>query len=504
MSILKGAFTVSFITLISRISGYARDVFVSAHLGTGIAADIFVVMLRLPNLFRTLFGEGALNISFIPLYSEFLATKGKSSAQHVAAITQAILSLVLIGFCATLYIMMPEFVSVTTPGFSDDPGVIETITRLTRITISYLAFISLVAFYGGILNSHGKYAAFALAPIIMNICIIIATMCEGYVDMSMLDILAYAIAISGALELLWMVCVAKKYDLAPGFARIEITPEIKEFFSRILPGIVGSGVWQINSWVEMMIISSVPGGMSLLYYADRINQLPLALVGTALGTVMMPLLAKSYAQKDMISIQRHKSMAIELSLLLALPAAAGIFMLAHPIISILFENGAFTAESSVKSAAALSIFAFALPAQIISKIFLSSFYASGDTKTPVKVAAFSIAINISIALLLIDEMKHLGMAWASVCSAWSNIVISYIILHNRRMFTITKPLLWKSFRISICSLLMIWAIIMVKVVDVRPILSLVLCIASGGMIYVVSCLMMGVIGKREMSRYLKH
>lgn len=503
MSILKGAITVGFITLLSRISGYARDVFVSSALGTGISGDIYVIMLRLPNLFRTLFGEGALNVSFTPLYSRILATDGINEAQKTSGIIKTILTLVLLVFCFTLYFFMPEFIKITTPGFSHNPEIFKLIVKVSRITIFYLAFISLVAFYGGILNSHSKYAAFALAPIILNIGIILAILFSPYLTISVIDTVAYAISISGVLELLWMICIAAHYKLNPSFSAVRFTPEIKVFFRKLLPGIVGSGVWQINSWVEMMIISVVPGGMSLLFYADRINQLPLALIGTALGTVMMPTLAKSYGKKDVIAIHQQQNTAIEFSLLLAIPSAAAIFVLALPIISTLFERGAFTSESSIQSAAALSIYAIALPAQIISKIFVSSFYASGDTKTPVKIAALSIAVNLAVAFILIKPLLHLGMACSSVCSAWVNISVSYFILHRRQMINITRPLLWKGMRIAGCSIFMMLIISLCLQVPISPIFSLLLCITLGSLSYIAACFITKVITIEYITKYMK-
>jgi putative peptidoglycan lipid II flippase len=496
MNIFKTILKVGSFTMISRISGYARDMFLSANLGVGLTSDIFLIILRLPNLFRTLFGEGALSVSFIPLYSSTLESKGFKQAQNFAAITQSILSIALLIFCAVLYFFMPQFIDVTVLGFHDKPDVMVEITRLSRITISYLAFISLVTFYGGVLNSHGKYGPFALVQVIMNVGLIIAVLLDGIVDMPLLDILAYAIAICGALELLWMWAIAKIYGFSPGFAMPKLTGEIKDFFKRLLPGIVGSGVWQINSWIEIMIISAVPGGMTLIYYADRVNQLPLAIIGTAMGTTLMPVLAKKYEAKDISAVQSYKCSAIEFAMFMAIPASMILYLLSGPIISFLFEGGKFTADSVLKSGAALSIYAFALPAQITSKVFISSFYASGDTKTPVKISAFCILLNAIVAMFLIDRLQHLGMACASVCSAWSNILISYLVLKKRGAFSISANLIVKLVKILIASSIMIvtvkfsWGLYSVLIWDLMFSLSL------GGAVYIALSFILNVMPRR--------
>lgn len=505
MNILKGVATVGLLTLLSRISGYVRDIFISSQLGTGIAADIFVVILRLPNLFRSLFGEGALNTAFTPIYTEILHNKGLGDARKFAGSTQTILVLILGIFCISLCIMMPEFMDITTPGFSNDPHTMLTITSLSRITISYLFFISLVAFYGGILNSHNKYGAFASAPIILNLSLIIACGAgRRYINLPILEVLAYAVTIAGFLELIWMLLAARFNNLLIGFTKIELSSEIKKFFKRILPVAAGSGVWQINSWVEMIIVSSVPGGMSALYYADRISQLPLALVGTALGTVLMPVLAKSYSDNDLLSINKHKTSAVELSLFLVLPAVAGIFTLAYQIIGCLFQNGAFDAESTIKSAEALVILVLALPAQVLNKIFLSSFYASGDTRTPVKVAVISITINLLVAFLLIHSLKHLGMAVASVCSAWFSVIACYSILYKRSLFRISKEMWRNTLKVMLCSGVMSLSIVFAKsYIPHRSITLLIECIIIGGTTYTASSLIAGTIKLSDIKNLLK-
>lgn len=497
MSILKSVLRVGSFTMISRISGYVRDMFLSSSLGVGLTSDIFLIILRLPNLFRTLFGEGALSVSFIPLYSSTLESKGFKQAQNFAAITHSILTLSLLLFCCALYFFMPQFVDMTVLGFHDKPDVMLDITRLSRITISYLAFISLVTFYGGVLNSHGKYGPFALVQVIMNIGLIIAILLQGVLDMPILDVLAYAIAICGALELLWMWAIAKIYGFSPGFAKPRLTMEIKSFFKRLFPGIVGSGVWQINSWIEIMIISAIPGGMTLIYYADRVNQLPLAIIGTAMGTTLMPVLAKKYEAKDVAAVQSYKTSAIEFAMFMSIPAAMVFYILSVPIISFLFEGGKFTADAVLKSGAALSIYAFALPAQITSKVFISSFYASGDTKTPVKISAFCILLNVIVAVSLIDSLEHLGMAWASVSSAWLNILIGYYILRKRGMFFISVYLTIKVLKILVASAVMIVAIKFSWGMYAGLIWNLMFSISMGGVVYIASAFALKVIPKRE-------
>ncbi|AIF81055.1 virulence factor [endosymbiont of Acanthamoeba sp. UWC8] len=500
---LRSALVVSLTTLISRFFGYIRDVILAAQLGAGIYNDIFIIIFRMPNFFRTIFGEGAFSASFIPLYSGILETEGKLEAQKFASRIQGFLLIALIIFCGLIFIFMPELIKFTAPGLKGIDN-INLAVSLSRVSISYLALISFVAFYGGILNSRGKYFAFAAAPVILNLVLIFFAL-KGNSQVEKLHWLSYGIVVAGVAELIWMIIFLYKEGCLVRFAKLKLTEDIRTMARRIVPGIIGSGVAQINVLVDTVIASFIPSALSYLYYADRINQLPLALIGTTMGIVMLPMLAKAFKRGDIGEGIRLQNQAISFLLFISIPASFALFILAFELVEVLFERDAFTSLATNETAKALMAFSLGLPAYSLVKIFVANYHAGGDTKTPVKIAFICVLSNALFSIILLQYLKHVGIALASSISAWINISLLWLLLKKRGKFKLNSGMSSKIIKYIISAIVMTISIYLLKrfTINFKAYVSLSILITFGGLIYLLSVIITKATSLREIKSYFK-
>ncbi len=504
MALIKHSMTVGGLTLVSRIFGYIRDAFIAFALGAGALNDAFIIAFRIPNLFRTLFGEGAFSAAFVPLYSA-KSNSSPTEAKKFAAQVQIWLLIILSIFCALMMYFMPTIVLITAPGYSDNKEIFDLAVSLGRITFPYIMFMSFLAFYGGMLNSIGKYAAFASAPILLNVVMIISV---AFVNMTetKAHALSWGVFFAGIAELLWILYFAKKHKLlVTKFQKPKLTPEIKTLFKRVGPGILGSGVAQINVFITTILASYIVGGISYLYYADRIYQLPLALIGTAMGTVLLPILAKDFEKGDSKSLIKNQNSAIDFCMLFTIPSMFGILILANDIVELLFQHGEFTSDATIQTTKALVAFSFGLPAYVLIKIFTSSFFAAGDTKTPVVIAAQSLGINIIISIALLSTFQHVSIAIGSVVSAWYTVIRLIQISVKAKRFSLIDRTILNSMKYIISGLLMILAIYGVEFItkEANIIIAMLLDITIGGGAYLLCCYLFGVIDKDRIMNNLK-
>ncbi len=454
MFLVKNVVRVGSITFISRIFGYIRDVVVASLLGTSFINDAFIVAFRLPNLFRTIFGEGAFSSAFVPLFSKLIAVKGDEYARDFAAKVQLVLLACLFIFTVVMIIFMRDVIIFTAPGFINTEEKLEFITTLAQITFPYIFFVSLVAFYGGMLNTKQFYSAFASAPIILNITLILAVLFNRNSTVIAL-VLAYGVLLAGVLELLWMLYFAHKKNLIVGLKWPKEDENIYKLFRTLGPGAIGSGVSQINVWVSTILASFVPGGVSYLYYADRIYQLPLALIGVSIGTVLLPVLSKSFGTRNYQAARYQQNNAMEFCMFLSIPAAFAIFFLSQDLVKVLFERGEFNAESTLQTSLALSVFALGVPAYIINKIFSTTFFANHDTKTPVQIASIALVVNIGVSYIFLDDLQHVAIATGSIASAWINIIMLYYILYRKNWYRISEEIYVRIAKFFACAVFML-------------------------------------------------
>lgn len=442
MSFIKSSATIGGYTLISRILGFARDVTIASGLGASFLSDAFFVAFKLPNFLRRLFAEGAFNVAFVPMFSGMLAVEGEEKAKQFASEAMSFLLLVLFIVTAVFIACMPWLMYILAPGFSADATKFELTVALTRITMPYIIFISLVSLFGGILNSGGKFAAVAATPIILNLCLIIVPFLVEDVTPTGAHALSVAVMVAGVAQWLFLLYFCKRRNILPKLVRPRLTPQVKKLLLLIAPAALGAGVAQINLFIDIIIASQFDSGVSYLYYADRINELPLALIGIAVGTVLLPLLSRQIRQGDMQAAYKSQNNAIAFVLFLSLPAMCAIVVLAEPIIRVMFERGEFTPNDTIATYKALIAFALGLPAFVLIKVLAPGFYANEDTKTPFKIATFCIVVNLVFNLLLMGHFKHVGMAMATSIAGWVNVGLMLMAL-KRRNWLVLEPRLVK-------------------------------------------------------------
>ncbi len=455
MSLIKSTATIGVYTLISRLLGFFRDVTIASSLGASWLSDAFFVAFKIPNFMRRLFAEGAFNSAFVPLYAGTLAEEnGRAKAALFADEAYSFLLAVLLLFSSVFILAMPWLMWILAPGFTDNPQKYTLTVLLTRITMPYIIFISIVSLLGGMLNSVGRFAAVAATPIIMNIClIIIPPMINRFVPTGA-HALAIAVLISGVAQMLWLMVWCKRLNIMPTLRPPRLTAEVKRLLKLIAPAAMGAGVAQINLFVDLIIASQISNGVSYLYYADRISELPLAVIGIAIGTALLPLLSRHIREGKHASAHASQNRAIELALLLALPAAAALMTISIPVIQVLYERGAFTVDDTRKTASALIAFAAGLPAFVLVKVLGPAFYANRDTKTPFQIALICISVNFLLNITLIYPFAHVGMAIATAIAAWLNVALMMRILLKRGMFVWDRLLLARLPRMLVAAGLM--------------------------------------------------
>lgn len=455
MSLLvRASATIGGLTMVSRVLGFIRDMMIASALGAGVLSDAFFVAFKLPNFMRRLFAEGAFNTAFVPLFAGILATEGKSAARVFAEEIYSVMLWILLGVTALFIVAMPWVMYILAPGFESDPYKYGLSVELTRITMPYMIFISLMSLLAGILNSWEKFAAVAATPIVMNLCLIVSQVALIHHTETPAHALAYGVFIAGVAQYLWLVWFCKKADVLPKLQAPRLTENFKKLMRLMAPAALGAGVAQINLMVDMIIASLIPNAVSYLYYADRIAEMPLGVIGIAVATALLPMMSKQIREGKTEAASYSQNRALELSLLLGLPAAAALIALAHPIISVMFERGAFGLNETLATYKALIAYALGLPAFLAVKIFAPGFFANQDTKTPVKIAVVCVLLNFILNLVLMQSMAHVGMALATTIAGWVNAGAMGYILYKRKVFVPDALLVFRLMRITGASLLM--------------------------------------------------
>ncbi len=455
MALLRSVATVGSYTLVSRVLGFFRDILTAAILGAGPVADAFFVAQRLPNLFRSLFAEGAFSTAFVPLASGVLAEGGKPAVREFAEEAFAALFAVLLAFVLIGEIFMPAMMRVIAPGFGADAEKFDLVVTLSHITFPYLLFISLTALQGGLLNAVDRFAAPAATPILLNLFLIAALLLMVRFGWHDGHALAWALSAAGVAQFLWLMMSCARAGVALRLRLPRLTPRVKETLRIMAPGVFGAGVTQFNLVISTALASLLAGGsVSYLYYADRLNQLPLGVVGIAVGTAILPTLSRQVRTGDSAGAAATQNRGVELALLLTLPAAAALVVLAQPILAVLFERGAFGPAEVAATAAALAAYAAGLPAFVLVKVLAPGFYAHGNTVTPVKAALAAVAVNFVLTLVLMQFFAHVGVAIALSAAGWMQALILLVLLARHGYFRLDRRALRHIPRIAAAALAM--------------------------------------------------
>ena len=453
----KSVLTVSFYTLISRILGFIRDIFIASYLGSTFIADAFFVAFRIPNYFRRVFAEGAFSAAFIPVFSGLVnKPKNNKEAQVFVEQTMSLIFIIIILISIIFHFLMPYVIMILAPGFIDNIETYNLAVDFGKIIFPYLLFISLVAQFSSITNTYNRFALGAFSPALLNISFICSLLFFTPYVTTAGHAMSYGVLIGGLAQFILMYYAIYKLQIKPFLVFPKIDNNIRKFFKLFVPGVLGAGAIQLNIITGTIIASFLPtGAISHLYYADRINQLPLAIFGIALGVALLPTLS-NYIKNDVSAdkINNLQNRSIEFSLLISFPCVIGLYILSEPIISILFERGAFTSIDTYYSSKVLSVFVLGLPAYILIKVFNPSFFAREDTKTPFYVTMVCVGLNIIISLLLISKYREIGIAIATSISAWINVLILYFILSKRGHLILDKKLRINFYKIIISSTIM--------------------------------------------------
>jgi putative peptidoglycan lipid II flippase len=507
MNLLKATGTIGGLTMVSRVLGFAREMIFSRVLGAGMAADAFALAFLIPNLFRRLFGEGAFSQGFVPLFSQRLHGEGGiEEAKRFANEVLAVFLPALIVITLLFEIIMPAFVMLIASGWRDEPTKFALATELTRITFPYLIFISLVSLFSGVLNSLTRFTAAAFAPALLNLALIVALLVVPEGGPATARAMAAAVIAGGVLQLALCWAATRRAGIRLRLERPRMTPRVRELLILILPATLGGGLYYISQLFYAYFATSLPQG-SLVYlgFADRLNQLPLAIIGSALGTAILPAISRHVGSGDGGGAARVQSHATELAMLLTLPAAVALAVTSGPIVSALFQGGKFDADDARTTARVLSIIVAGLPAYVMIKVLTPGFYARKDMKTPVLIALVALTIGVAANFLLVPAIGITALATTTALSAWLNALILYAVLARRGHFHFEPWLAARLLRQVVAALAMAAALYAVRELlggwfdgsTGRRLLGVTALIGTGGIVYFTVAWVIGAMNRED-------
>ncbi|WP_315831438.1 murein biosynthesis integral membrane protein MurJ [Bradyrhizobium prioriisuperbiae] len=420
---LRRIFTVGGYTLLSRLTGFARDIMLAAILGAGPMADAFLVALRLPNAFRAIFAEGAFNTAFVPAYAHVHGERGEASAKLFADRIFTLLFISQVVLLIVAWLFMPQAISILAPGFSDDPTQRQLAIELTRITFPYLLLITLVTLYGGMLNVMHRFASAAAAPIFLNLAMM-ATLALAAFFPSAGHAAAWGVLISGFLQYFLLAADTARHGGLPKFAPLKLDDDVRGFFRTIGPATLGSMGTQVAVFADTVIATFLPAGaLAALYYAERLYQLPIGVIGIAIGTVLLPEMSRRLTSSDHAGAMASQRRAFELTLLFSVPFIAAFLTVPDIIMRAMFARGAFTKADAAAAGATLAAYAVGLIPFVLIRSAVSTFYARKDTATPVKASLIGLAVNVLLKIALVGGLAQVGLALATAIGAWVNLLL---------------------------------------------------------------------------------
>jgi putative peptidoglycan lipid II flippase len=417
----RSLFSVGGFTLLSRLTGFARDLALAAVLGAGAVNDAFVVAFRLPNQFRAIFGEGAFNTAYVPSYARVLTSEGDAAAGRFSSQIFTLLLASQFVLLALAYAFTPWFVGLIAPGFEAEPDKFALAVRMTRITFPYLLFITLVTLSSGTLNAHGRFAVAAFAPVLLNLAIV------GFLAVAFLfpnagEAASWGVLASGVAQFVLVAGAARRRGLLERLAWPRLDADVRQFFGALFPAIVGSAGVQIAIFADTIIASLLPTGIvSAIYYAERLYQLPIGVIGVAAGTVLLPEMSRRLARDDGAGAARAQNRTMAITIALSAPFCVAFLMIPDLITRAAFLRGAFSAEAAASSAAVLAAYGLGLMPIVLIRSAVASFQARGDTTTPMLISLGAIAVNVALKFALYRSLGAVGIALATAAGAWINL-----------------------------------------------------------------------------------
>jgi len=504
--VTRAAGVVGIFTFLSRILGLARDILIANFFGSGMSADAFFVAFRIPNLLRRLFAEGSLTVSFIPVFTEYLQNKSKQEAFLLARVVLTFLVCIVTAITILGIIFSPFIVRVIAPGFGGMGEKYALTVLLTRIMFPYIFLVSLLALFMGILNSLKHFSAPAIAPIFLNLSMIVVLIfMVPYMKTPTIG-LALGVIVGGIIQMALQIpfLMNKGLSFVPKWNIRH--PALKKIGMLMLPTIFGSAIYQINQLIGTLLASLLrEGSVSYLYYADRLVQFPLGVFAIAISTAVLPSLSREAAEGDIYRLKQTLSHALRLTMFITIPAMAGLIVLRQPIIALLFQRGAFTSFTTTMTAQALLYYSIGLWAFAGLRVFVSAFYSLQDTKTPVKVAVVAMIANIAFSLALMGPLKHGGLALALSLASTLQLFMLIFLLQKRLggieggvvMRSMVRSFI-SSLIMSICIYFLAFKVLssMLEQKTFNLALGILIIVCAGFVIYVISAY---VLGSKELS-----
>ncbi|MBN8815384.1 MAG: murein biosynthesis integral membrane protein MurJ [Sphingomonas sp.] len=506
MNLTKALGSVGGLTLASRVLALVRDTLQATYVGASFASDAFFVAFRLPNMFRALFAEGAFSAAFIPMFNRKVGEEGELSAGIAfAEAALAVLLPVLAIFTAAMLIAAWPVTAALSGGFTKQHPTHEQFAfavELSRWTIPYLMLISLASLLGGILNSLNKFWVNAAAPILLNIAMVGGLwFFHGADAYQTARVQAISVTVGGAMQLVWLMVACRQAGVSLKLRRPRFTPDMRRLLKLILPAALGAGAVQVNLAISTALAGGLldQGSISYIYYADRLNQLPLGLIGIGLGTILLPTVSRLLSTGKYDEAMDTQNRGIELALFLTLPATVAFMVAAQPIIRGLFEHGAFKAADTVACSWALAAFSVGLPSYVLVKVLTPGFYAREDTKTPVRFALVSVVVNLVGNLILIPTLHQAGAPLATAISSSVNVAMLYWTLRQRGHFMTDARLRRRIPRLLLAAIAMGVALWFLGPLFnpyltgsiVRRGLALMAFVSGGGAVYALACFATG-------------
>jgi putative peptidoglycan lipid II flippase len=514
MNLARALGSVGGLTLASRVLGLVRDSLFARYVGASFASDAFLIAFRLPNLFRALFAEGAFSAAFIPMFNKKVGDEAGNGLPEGIAFAQDVLSVllpILIVMTVILELAAWPVTLALSGGFHNvSDAQFAQAVAFSRFTIPYLMLISIVSLLGGILNSLHKFWVNAAAPILLNVTLIAALLLFHSNDAIVTGRnQAIAVSVSGALQLLWLAwaCRANGVGIRPRLPRM--SPDVKQMLALIWPAAAGAGAVQINLVVSSALAAHFlsHGSVTYIYMADRVNQLPLGLIGIGLGTVLLPMISRQLGSGEDAAAMETQNRGLELALLLTLPATVALVLCGGPIVAALFEHGKFDAADTFNTAQALAAFSIGLPSYILVKVLTPGFYARADTKTPVRFATISMVVNLVLNLALILPLKHMGPPLATALASTVNTALLYHALRKRGHFAPDARLRHRAWRLAAAALVMGLVLWLLQGLltpythgswSVRTAAMLVL-VGAGGVVYAIATFALGAFTRADLA-----
>lgn len=492
MKLFKAMATVAGLTLVSRVLGFARDMALASVLGAGIVADAFFVAMKLPNFFRRVTAEGAFSVAFVPIYARLREKNGDKAALDFANLALSGMAMILAVFCTLAVVFMPLVVRALAPGFETGGERFDLAVQFSRVTFPFLLMASVAALMGGLLNAHSRFAPFASTSIILNACMLLflvaLTPLIGNAGLAV----SWGITFSGLLQIVFLWWCAKREGLNFALPKPHMTQDIRVLLNKMGPGVVAAGIVQINLFVDVILASMLgTGAISYLYYADRLNQLPLGLIGVAIATALLPMMSSALARGDDVDSRNLFSRSLEFALVMTVPAAIALYILAQPIISTLFEHGAFTAQDAETTARVLQAYALGLVPFVVSKVLTTAFFARQNTMTPVKIGVFSALLNTFLCIVLMNTpLGIVGIALATAIAAWVQVLWLYGLLRGVKGAQADARLRRNTVIVLLSALVMGGLLLLSHLVDMgdaaektRQVLFLAAFAGAGGFLY---------------------